>query len=180
MRVEIVVTAIGSDRVGLVDDITRALLEHGCNIEESRMALLGGEFAMIMLVSGASEHMAALEKDLPSLATQVGMEFSVKRTEDRSAVVHGLPYRIDCVSLDTPGIVHAVTGLLRRANVSIDDLETETTGAPFTGAPLFKMRLTCIVPPGTSIQSLRRDLEEVAGEQDLDVTFRPLTSTGES
>ena len=173
-------TAIGGDRVGIVDDISQALLEHGCNIEESRMALLGGEFAMIMLVSGLADGILALEHDLPGLGEKIGMEFSLKRTQAPAVAASGLPYRIDCVSLDTPGIVHAVTGLLRRSNVSIDDLETETTGAPFTGAPLFKMRITCIVPPGVNIQALRRELDEIAGDQDLDVTMRAITSTGEA
>jgi len=180
MSAEVVVTAIGADRVGLVDDISYALVEHRCNIEESRMALLGGEFAMIMLVSGADDDIGSLEQALPALAHEFGMELFLKRTAEPALAAQGLPYRIDCVSLDTPGIVHAVTGLLRRANVSIDDLETETTGAPFTGAPLFKMRITCIVPPGSSVQSLRHQLEEIAALHDLDVSMRPLTSAAES
>lgn len=179
MSAEVVVTAVGADRVGIVDDISQALLEHECNIEESRMALLGGEFAMIMLVSCTQDRIATLESDLRELGSRIGMEFFLKQTQEPTQAVAGLPYRIDCVSLDTPGIVHAVTGLLRRANISIDDVETETTGAPFTGAPLFKMRITCIIPPGTSVQSLRHQLNEIANEQDLDVTVRPLIASGE-
>jgi glycine cleavage system transcriptional repressor len=144
------------------------------------MALLGGEFAMIMLVSGEDRSVLRLEETLPLLSEQTGMEFWLKRTVQASVQGRGLPYRIDCVSLDTPGIVHAVTGLLRRSNISIDDLETETTGAPFTGAPLFKMRITCIIPPETSVQTLRQQLDTIAGENDLDVSLRPLTASGDT
>ena len=48
----VVLTAVGPDRVGIVDDIAGAVSGAGCNIEESKMAVLGGEFAVIMLVSG--------------------------------------------------------------------------------------------------------------------------------
>ena len=47
----IVLSAIGSDRTGIVQDITEVILNCGGNIEESRMTTLGNEFAMLMLVS---------------------------------------------------------------------------------------------------------------------------------
>ena len=52
MKQLIVVTAIGKDRAGVVHDLTRAVLDCGGNIVESRMTALGAEFAMLLLVSG--------------------------------------------------------------------------------------------------------------------------------
>ncbi len=48
----LVVTAIGQDHPGIVRSFTKTITEHDCNIEDSRMSILGGEFAMILLLSG--------------------------------------------------------------------------------------------------------------------------------
>ncbi|HDO34642.1 MAG TPA: glycine cleavage system protein R, partial [Chromatiales bacterium] len=48
----LVVSALGQDRPGIVNELSLAILNCGCNIEDSRMTVLGGEFAVILLVSG--------------------------------------------------------------------------------------------------------------------------------
>ncbi len=179
MSALLVVSASGRDRLGIVDDLSSALLELDANIDESRMALLGGEFAMILLVSCADDRIDTLERALPTIAERCGLDISVRRTLAQEKSGRGRPYRLECVSLDTPGIVHAVTGLLRRRHVSIDDLEADTTGAPFTGAPMFRMRIVCEVPEDQNVTRLRRELEEVALAHDLDISFRPLGVGGE-
>lgn len=170
-----VLTATGTDRVGIVDDLSAALLQYGSNIEESRMALLGGEFALIALVSGTSESLGKLLDGLENLQAEVGLSITGKLTTPAAQDNIGRPYVLESVSLDTPGIVHSVTGLLRRNGINIDDLETETSGAPFTGAPMFRMRATVILPPEVRVVAFREDLDRLAVEQDLDLTLRPLS-----
>jgi len=171
-----VLTASGSDRVGIVDDLSAALLKIHCNIEESRMSVLGGEFALLVLVSGELESLQNLIGDLSMLGERIGLELSGRLTRPHVANPSGRPYSIECVSLDTPGIVHSVTGLLRRRGVNIDELETQTTGAPFTGAPMFRMRITAIVPSEVPLGRLRAELSEIAAAQDLDITVRPIVA----
>lgn len=171
-----VLTASGSDRVGIVDDLSAALLEIGCNIEESRMSVLGGEFALVVLVSGEEDPVQKLLNGLTPLGARIGLELNGRTTGPHVANPKGRPYAIECVSLDTPGIVHSVTGLLRRRGVNIGELDTETTGAPFTGAPMFHMRITAIVPPEVPLGRLRAELTEIASAQDLDITVRPVVA----
>jgi len=176
MRTLAVLTASGSDRVGIVDEFASRLLEYSCNIEESRMAVLGGEFAMIVLVSGAQDDVARLLGDIPRGGFVAGLDIVGRKTGPHADESNGRPYRIESVSLDTPGIVHAVTGLLRARNVNIDDLETETSGAPFTGAPMFHMRITTMIPPDVSVSDLRAGLADVASEHDLDIRVIPIVA----
>ena len=60
----IVLSAIGTDRTGVVQDITKVILACGGNIEESRMTTLGAEFAVLMLVSGNWHTLDKLEREL--------------------------------------------------------------------------------------------------------------------
>ena len=51
MKQHLAVSVIGSDRTGMVHELTRVISECGGNITESRMVALGAEYAMQLLVS---------------------------------------------------------------------------------------------------------------------------------
>ena len=102
-----------------------------------------------------------------------------KATGSHAAERTGRPYRIESISLDTPGIVHAVTGLLRSRKINVDELETETSGAPFTGAPMFHMRITAMIQPEVNVSELRAALAEIASDHDLDIRVVPIVAMPE-
>jgi glycine cleavage system transcriptional repressor len=175
MRGFAILTAIGSDRVGIVDDLTTSILDKRCNIEESRMAVLGGEFAVMLLLSGAAEDIEALIIESQRMAGDLDLHISMKPTVAPKTKPRMRPYMIESVSLDTPGIVHAVTALLHRHGINIENLETDTTAAPWTGAPMFVMRGRISVPPEISLATLREEIETLETEQNLDIRLTPVT-----
>ncbi len=175
MKEHAILTAIGKDRVGIVDDLSEVILERGCNIEESKMALLGGEFVSILLVSGEQTDIGRLVDELPKLGASVGLSIELKSTEPPHPNAEGRPYMLESISLDTPGIVHAVTTILRREGINIEDLETETAAAPWTGAPMFVMKARIAVPAGLSVRKLRAELDELSSEHDLDIRLNPIS-----
>ncbi len=177
MKGHAILTAIGSDRVGIVDDLTTSILDKRCNIEESRMAVLGGEFAVMLLLSGDSGDIESLIEETPKMAELLDLHISMKETVAPKADSNLRPYMIESVSLDIPGIVHSITSLLRRHGINIEDLETDTTAAPWTGAPMFVMRVRISVPPSVSLASLREEIETLEAEQNLDVKLTPITVT---
>ena len=94
MKQHIAVSAIGTDRTGIVHDLTRVISECGGNISESRMASLGSEFAMVLLVSGNWHSLAKLETELKKLADASGLTVNLRRTEPRTARTDMLPIRM--------------------------------------------------------------------------------------
>jgi glycine cleavage system transcriptional repressor len=169
-----VISAIGADRVGIVDDLSGIVSEGGGNIEESKMAVLGGEFAVMMLVSmegGALESLAARTAEIEA---RLGLKVGIRPTSEGAHSSRGRPYSLETVSLDGRGIVHSVSALLRGHGINIEDLETRTERAPLTGAPLFRMKADIVVGPEVAIAALRRELEELEAAQDLDIVLMPL------
>jgi len=173
-----VFTAIGPDRVGIVDDLSGAVASAGGNIEESKMAVLGGEFAVIMLISGPPAAMESLCVALPALGGKLGLRVTCQKTHEPRAEEKGRPYLLTAVSLDTPGIVHSVTALLRRHAINIEDLETETAAAPWTGAPMFRLSANLVIGPSVSIGNLKEELGSLQREHDLDVVLKPVFAPG--
>ncbi|MFA6508483.1 MAG: ACT domain-containing protein [Treponemataceae bacterium] len=177
MNAHALLSAVGGDRIGIVDDVSAAILGYACNIEESRMALLGGDFAVLILLSGTEEAVTRLTEDAKSIGEKLGLAASARRTESPDQKLDALPYILESSSLDTNGIVNSVAAVLRRYNINIADLETDTNPAPWTGAPMFNMRARLSVPRSVSIPSLRGEMQKLESEHNLDLRLYPAGRT---
>src|SRR4051794_17904561 len=109
MQKNFILTLTGPDRIGIVERVTGLLLGRGGNVETSRMARLGGEFAILMLASMPAEQFAGLETDLEGLATQ-GYKLTTTRADRTYAEAHPgwVPFRIEVRGADHEGIIHEV------------------------------------------------------------------------
>lgn len=162
-----VISTIGRDRPGVVNEVSEAVFANGVSIEDSRMTVLGGEFAVLMSVVGDDQDLDNLESALAGIAAHQEMAYLFRRTHDRSAV-RSLPYEVRVVAMDHPGIVHGIANFFSVRNINIRDLETETERAPHTGTPIFNLSLTIEVPPDTKIAQLRKEFSSFCKSRDLD------------
>ncbi len=169
----LVITSVGTDKPGIVNELAKACSEAKCNIIDSRMTVLGGEFAIIMMVSGAWNDIAKLEDSLPSLSDKLGLNTTTKHTTARPQSP-ALAYSVSVVALDNPGIVHEIARYFSDQSINIDDLNTGTYSAPHTGTQMFNLGMTIRVPADTHIASLRDDFMDFCDELNLDAIVEPL------
>ncbi len=170
----LVITAVGEDRPGLVKTLSESILEIGANIDESRMALLGGEFAMILLVSGEQEAIERLQRALSEIGEKTGLTITGRETTPKSAGEATLPYEVTVVAMDHPGIVHSVTEFFSSRGINIRELSTSTYPAPHTGAPMFSMEMVVDIPAGNKLSSLRSEFVDYCDEQMIDAMIEPV------
>ncbi|MBB6481697.1 glycine cleavage system protein R [Spirochaeta isovalerica] len=169
-----VLSTLGPDRKGMADDIANIAIEYNCNIEDSKMAVLGGEFAVIMLLSGEESSIAKLISRADELGERFQMTFNIKKTTAPHSVTQGIPYVLESVSMDTPGIVHAITRYLRELSINIEDLETEKSAAPLSGTPMFHMRAYIVIPSSVNLSDFREKLADIEHEKNLDIHLKAL------
>ena len=177
MREGLIISAIGRDRPGIVDSLSGAIFEKGCNLEDSRMAILGGEFALVVLVSGAPEGLAEVRRAAGAIASALDLTVQFKDTRIGPAGpdrVERIPYKLTAVSLDHPGIVHRIAHLLASHDVNVASLETRLTHAPVSGTPIFALELEAQVPASLPLEQLREALGRLSEEEniDIDLNFR--------
>lgn len=170
----IVLSAVGTDRSGVVKDISKAILDCGGNIEESRMAALGSEFAVLLLISGNWHTLAKLEKTLDELTNKHGLTINIKKTGERGDQVDCLPYGVDVVCLDQPGIVFHLSEFFAARNIEIADLATRKYAAAHTGAPMFSVQMTVNIPASAPIAQLRDDFLDLCEQLNLDSILEPI------
>lgn len=176
----LVLSALGPDRPGLVAEVTHYLTERGVNVEDSRMAVLGAEFGILVLVSGTTEQVAAVERETAVLTEKTGLAVTLRRTkspeEHRRAAV--IPLLVTADAMDQEGIVRAIARALHGVGVNIVSLETSTYEAPVTGSPLFRMEARIDVPQTTGVARVRKAMDEVAAAENLDIDVRSLIAKG--
>lgn len=178
----LVLSALGPDRPGLVAEVTEYLTERGVNVEDSRMAVLGAEFGILVLVSGTPAQIGRVEGEVAQLTDRTGLGVLVRGTrspeEHRRAMV--IPCLVTAEAIDQEGIVRAVSRALHRAGVNIVSLETTTYQAPDTGSPLFRLEARIDVPQATGVARVRKAMDEVAELENLDIDVRSLIGKGSS
>ncbi|MBT5877192.1 MAG: transcriptional regulator [Candidatus Latescibacteria bacterium] len=174
MRTQLVVTLVGPDQVGLVDRFSQVVLKHDGNVEESRMARLGGDFAMIVLASVPEHQLQSLEAAL-TLLNKEGLQISTRRTApDKLEAYEGwIPFRVSVTGADHEGIVNAITQILAQNNINVDEMETGTSAAPMSGTILFSMKAVVVVPPHVSYRDWCDPLEQTADELNLTIDITP-------
>ncbi|MEE3199716.1 MAG: ACT domain-containing protein [Planctomycetota bacterium] len=169
----ILISASGRDQPGIIDRVSGAIFDAGANLEASRMAILGGEFALFVLVGGTTEQLAAVRAGLDEVSGELDLTLQVKPVAAAQPGADVIGYRLQAVSLDHPGIVHRLTGLLRTRGVNVASLETSLAQAPITGTPIFSLDMEVQVPVDQPVNELREELQRLAAEENIDVTFLP-------
>jgi len=171
---QLVISAIGQDRKGLVSQLSAAIVENGANILDSRMTILGGEFAILILVTAPWNALAKLEQHLPTLSQELDLTLISKRTNTSEQTESALPYHVEVVAIDQPGIVKEIAGFFSEQGVNIHDLNTIRYQAAHTGTPLFSISMTLNVPSALSLSELRERFFNLCDEQNIDGIIEPI------
>lgn len=169
------VAVVGRDRPGIAAALAGALLAAKANIEDSRMSILGGQFAVMMLVSlPAGADVAGLQVELDRVKSDLGLETAVLREiDDATGEARPAPTHVLTVyGADHPGIVAAVCDALAVREVNIDDLATRVVGSE--DQPVYTLICELTLPGSLEPAALSADLDGVAVSQGVEVVLREL------
>jgi len=172
MKTRHILFSIGKDRPGIVENVTAFLLERGANIEDSRMAAMGGQFTLTILYCCDDDKQNTLEQDVGQLE-QNGLSCSFHEAEwpENTKTSGKLPLYIDVQAMDQSGIVHKVVNVLHDSLANVETLDTKVVNAPFSGEALFQLSLLALVPKDQSIAKLKKKLWQLAEANNFDLNF---------
>jgi glycine cleavage system transcriptional repressor len=161
--------AIGRDRPGIVAAVSNVLFEQGCNVEDSSMTLLRGNFAMMLVLAAPEGTTAAtLQAALGGACEAMALTYAVLDVEDTADVPHP-SHVLTVYGADRPGILYRVSEVLASAGVNITDLNSRLIGVD---KPVYALMLELAVPATLTVDELDRRLAEAAADIGVDVTLR--------
>jgi glycine cleavage system transcriptional repressor len=176
-------SALGADRPGIVAAVSGALVDLGCNMEDSTMTILRGHFAILLVVAAPPQvDREALERVLTPVAEAFDLTVAVRPLSDaavRAVVTDAVQapgpssqaqvsveareaWTIAVHGADRPGIVHAVTSALAEAQGNVVDLATHIVGEPDSAVYVMTLRVT--LPAGKAAEAAARHVGEAASE----------------
>ena len=170
MKKFMILNLVGKDQPGIVDEVSKILVGHEANIEDSRMAVLGGCFSIMALFSCNEKSVGDIGRDLENLKNK-GFNISLHDAHDPSMQPEKKVtlLTIEVQAMDHPGIVQEVVHLLHQFNLNIQSLDTQTTNAPHSGDPLFHLSLKAEVQDEAIVAEVKAEVEKSAKKMDLDL-----------
>lgn len=170
----LILTAIGPDNVGLVAKMTQFISRHGCNIEDSKMAVFYGEFAVIILISGDIDKLEKIKRNYQEIEKETGLSVAIKTPAPKKAGESFLPYKLTASCMDHPGVVYRISDILSTLGINIDSMETKAYSAPITGTPLFQLEANLAIPVRLNVTHVRDRFNAFQLEENIDIDLSPL------
>jgi glycine cleavage system transcriptional repressor len=167
-------TAFGQDRPGIVADVTEILFENGCNLEDTSMTLLAGEFTLILLfTAGSTDVTDPLSKACRRLEQEKKISAFLRPLAPRTIKPDGASptHRLHVEGLDHAGIVHKVSRFLADNSVNIVNLKSTVKASPESGTAMYVMDIQVQIPAGTAMDPLKNGLRAVADDLNVDISL---------
>jgi glycine cleavage system transcriptional repressor len=168
-------TIVGRDRPGIVSQVTEILFKQGCNLADSSCSILGGQFAMILIL-GHPEFTDRASfgdafKPLEDADLTVALRVLKPGGEIRSHIEGDL-CMISVYGADKPGIVYRVANVLGEKKVNITDLITKLVGTK--DRPVYVMVIEATLPEGVEEEDVDNWLSPIRDELQVDITVRTI------
>ena len=166
----LIVTAIGTDRPGIVSLLSERAQGFGANWAGSRMANLAGQFAGMVHFEVPAANAEPLAQALRALETS-GLRVVIAKSETAPAPEGRRMVKLELTGLDRPGIVRDLSRSLAEQGVSIDDLHTEIVSDGSSAEHLFKVKALLVVPESLANEALRTALGTLANQMMVDIAL---------
>lgn len=166
---QLVVTSIGTNRRGMVNQITQLAAEKELNILYSRMAIMGQEFTYVMLVEGTPGKLTRFETAFVQLCTKLDLMSVLKRTENhRKQEIAKTTGRLQFSTEDRPGLLAVITQFFAEQGTSLANLRCEGTPEDSEEAKLANTEICFFKPDGFDENKFSKALAELMTEHHLD------------
>jgi glycine cleavage system transcriptional repressor len=154
--------------------LTRRINECGCSVVEARVSCLGLEVVVALLAVGPWDAIAKLESGVARLEREDNLKVAIKRTGSREPQASLMPYVIEVVAADRPGVLFLLAEFFASRGIAIEQLASSRYRAMQTGADMFSAQITVGIPAKTHIAALRDDFLEFCDAQNLDAIMDPM------
>lgn len=170
MNKTLVITVLATDRPGIVNSISEALLAHNASWVDSRLSNLADKFAGLVQISVPTDQLSGLESTLKALHDADNqLQIMMEVANEASALKTDNKLSLELIGADRPGIIGDITGALATLKVNIDQLESEQREASMSSEILFWAKLQLGLPDSVSDTDVQDALEALSDQLMVDI-----------
>ncbi|MCF1426972.1 MAG: glycine cleavage system transcriptional repressor [Shewanella sp.] len=171
MTNHLVVTAMGADRPGIVSKLARLASDCDCDIVDSRMAIFGNEFTLIMMVSGSWSAITKIETSLPSLGLELELLTVMKRTSTHMPQNYISRIEVTFSGQDQRGTMKRITQFLAERGLDLGAVRSHTE-EDAQGRQQQSIFLAINIPEKVELDKLEKSIYQLAGELLLECSIK--------
>lgn len=170
MKNALVLTVIGPDHPGIVDDMSAVIEDNGGNWLESRMCNLAGQFAGVVLIECPSGNCAKMRQALETLDSG-GLDIQVTAGEQSPESNHRENIELEISGPDHPGIVHDISHFLAGRDINIIEMASHCEEGAMSGGYIFHSKIIASIPRTLQVDAVENSLDDLAGSLNVDITL---------
>jgi glycine cleavage system transcriptional repressor len=171
----LVISAMFDDKPGVVEQLSGIIATHQANVSDSRMTVLGKTFAVIMLVNAEPQVLDELEVELTVFSQTNNFILNAKRTQYHPDENQGEAYKVEAITVDSPGIVYALSQFFGQRGINILNLVSTMQPAAHSGLPMFAIDMIVDIPASHNINELKEDFMVLCDNKNLDASLERLS-----
>ncbi|MGD9580408.1 MAG: glycine cleavage system protein R [Vampirovibrionia bacterium] len=175
--IKLAISSIGKDQSGIVGAFTKVLYDYECNIEDASMTILCNQFSMILVITGPDNlNIDNFKNTLMEAGKSFALRTTINELDNNSCdckdCCESLPYMICVSGNDRKGIAYKITELLAKYKINIADFNSKLIGK--STKPVYVMMLETEIPATIDIDDLKKELNTIAEEMDLDINLNEI------
>lgn len=167
----LLITTISTANAQVFNELTKLAGINECHISYSRLFAIGQDHTIVIQITGNWSAIAKIESQLPAIAKRSNADLVFKRNHFEKIDRNPLPYRIEIVTVDQPGIVYDVAEFFNSLDIYIENLETTTSKHQQT--PILKILIEIDIPADANIADIREQFLIFCDELNLDGNMEP-------
>ncbi|HAS5891694.1 TPA: glycine cleavage system protein R [Vibrio cholerae] len=169
MTQHLVITAVGTDRPGICNEVVRLVTQAGCNIIDSRIAMFGKEFTLLMLISGSPSNITRVETTLPLLGQQHDLITMMKRTSPHDHQTHAYTVEVYVESDDKLGLTEKFTQFFAQRQIGMASLSAQTISKDklYSEQNQFHIAISARVDSGCNLMQLQEEFDALCTALDV-------------
>ena len=166
----LVLTFMGDDRPGLVNQLSEAVQKCDGNWLTSRMTQLEGKFAGVAKIEVSQENSDNLTRTLKSQfsdsLTLFTEQVTQREQQDNTTAL------VEVIGPDRPGIIQEVTLVFANAGLNVINFNSDVTLAAMTGTPMFAANAEIEFGSKQPASELAQQLSEAAMHLGVDIDLK--------
>lgn len=171
----LIISAIGSNRPETTQELTRACLQFGCNLLNSKITVLGQELAITLFLAGNWGAIAKMEASLPTLEQRLGLNIQSKRSHEVENKGQLMAYTLQVVAIDRSGILNEIADFIQKQGIQIEEVSAHSY-TTHTNTQMASLHLKINIPSSVHLATFREKFMSYCDDHNFDSFIEPLRS----
>lgn len=172
MKHQLIVTILGTDKIGILSTLAATVGACNCNILDSRQAVYGQDFSLTMILEGIQSAIIKAELQIPQVCQQHELLSMMKRTKQHLRQDLAYLADVEVSGVDFLGVIKEITAFFDSVDITITAFRQQTNTDPQSGLEMMRCKMVVSMSNDTDLAKLEAEFAAKLNELNLQGTIK--------